>query len=57
VEATCRATRGSGWLTLMVARHEDGGGGPARRLSEAVAVLRGTACGFDVPYVLRKDRG
>jgi hypothetical protein len=57
VEATCRATRGSGWLTLMVARHEDGGGGPARRLSEAVAVLRGTACGFDVPCVLRKDRG
>jgi hypothetical protein len=31
VETTHRATRGSGRLTVMVARHEDGGGGPAWR--------------------------
>jgi hypothetical protein len=35
VKATRRATRGSGRLTVTVARHEDGGGGPARwRCSE-----------------------
>jgi hypothetical protein len=47
VEATHRATRGSRWLTVTVARHEDGEGGLARRWSKAVAVLRGTACGLD----------
>jgi hypothetical protein len=31
VKATRRATRGSGRLTVTVARHEDGGGGSARR--------------------------
>jgi hypothetical protein len=57
VESTRRATRGSGRLTVTVARYEDGGGGPTRRRSEAVAVLRGMACGSDVPYVSRKNRG
>jgi hypothetical protein len=34
VEATRRAMRGSRRLTVTVARHEDGGGGPMRRWSE-----------------------
>jgi hypothetical protein len=55
VEATHRPTRGSGRLTVTVSRHEDGGGGLARWRSEAV--LRGMACGSDVPYVSRKNRG
>jgi hypothetical protein len=36
VEATRRAMRGSRRLIVTVARHEDGGGGPMRRWSEAV---------------------
>jgi hypothetical protein len=57
VETTRRATRGSVRFTVTVARHEDGEGGPARWRSEAVVMLRGTACGSDMPYVLRKNRG
>jgi hypothetical protein len=40
VKATRRATRGSGRLTMTVARHEDGGGGPVQRWAKAVVVLR-----------------
>jgi hypothetical protein len=35
---------------------EDGEGGPAQWRSEAVAVLRGMACGSDVPRVSRRNR-
>jgi hypothetical protein len=34
VETTQRATRGSGRLTVTVARHEDGGGGLTHRRSK-----------------------
>jgi hypothetical protein len=55
VEATRQATRGSKRLTVTVARHEDGGGDSAQQWSEAV--LRGMACGSDMPCVSRKKRG